>query len=96
MNLAINGTCAKGCSFCFTKEDARLRHTLGEMSIRKVGELLDHFDVESAQDEIDLICFGRPFISNPDLVRKLQDNISLTPGDENTFYGGGEKGYIDY
>ena len=51
---------------------------------------------EAAQDEIDLICFGRPFISNPDLVEKLQDNIPLTPGDESTFYGGNEKGYIDY
>ena len=51
---------------------------------------------EAAQDEIDLICFGRPFISNPNLVQKLQDNIPLTPGDESTFYGGDEKGYIDY
>ena len=49
-----------------------------------------------SQDEIDLICFGRPFISNPDLVEKLQDKIPLMSGDESTFYGGNEKGYIDY
>lgn len=51
---------------------------------------------ESAQESIDLICFGKPFISNPDLVEKLKNNIPLTPGDQKTFYGGAEKGYIDY
>ena len=51
---------------------------------------------ESAQEKIDLICFGRPFISNPDLVEKLKNNIPLTLGDEGTFYGGDEKGYVDY
>ena len=55
MNLAINGTCAKGCSFCFTKEDARLKHTLGEMSIEKVGELLDHFDVKGSREEVTIL-----------------------------------------
>lgn len=55
MNLAINGTCAKGCSFCFTKEDARLKHTLGEMTVKKVGELLDHFDVEGAGEEVTIL-----------------------------------------
>jgi organic radical activating enzyme len=55
MNLAINGTCAKGCSFCFTKEDARLKHTLGEMTVKKVGELLDHFDVESVGEEVTIL-----------------------------------------
>lgn len=55
MNLAINGTCAKGCSFCFTKEDARLKHTLGEMSIEKVGELLDHFNIQNSQEEVTIL-----------------------------------------
>ena len=55
MNLAINGTCAKGCSFCFTKEDARLKHVLGEMSIKKVGELLDHFDIKGANEEVTIL-----------------------------------------
>ena len=55
MNLAINGTCAKGCSFCFTKEDARVNHTLGEMSIEKVGELLNHFDLKGSGEEITIL-----------------------------------------
>ncbi|GAB5604413.1 alkene reductase [Sideroxyarcus sp. TK5] len=44
----------------------------------------------------DLVAFGRPFISNPDLVNKLQKGGELTPPDMATFYTPGEKGYTDY
>ncbi|HEX6958174.1 MAG TPA: alkene reductase [Ferrovibrio sp.] len=44
----------------------------------------------------DLVAFGRPFISNPDLVERLRRNAPLTPPDRTTFYGGGAKGYTDY
>ena len=44
----------------------------------------------------DLVAFGRPFISNPDLVQKLQTGAELTPPDFATFYTPGEKGYTDY
>jgi N-ethylmaleimide reductase len=45
----------------------------------------------------DLVAFGRPFISNPDLVNRLinQYPLNLLP-DAATFYTPGEKGYIDY
>jgi len=44
----------------------------------------------------DLVAFGRPFISNPDLVAKLQSGAVLTAPDFSTFYTPGEKGYTDY
>ena len=44
----------------------------------------------------DLIAFGKPFISNPDLVERLQKGAPLTAPDKATFYGGGAKGYTDY
>ena len=44
----------------------------------------------------DLIAFGRPFISNPDLVERMQQGISLTDPDMDTFYTAGERGYTDY
>ena len=44
----------------------------------------------------DLVAFGRPFISNPDLVQKLQNGTALTAPDFATFYTPGEKGYTDY
>jgi N-ethylmaleimide reductase len=44
----------------------------------------------------DLIAFGRPFISNPDLVNRLRSGAPLAEPDPKTFYAGEEKGYIDY
>jgi N-ethylmaleimide reductase len=44
----------------------------------------------------DLVAFGKPFISNPDLVERLEKNLPLNTPDQSTFYGGGAKGYIDY
>jgi N-ethylmaleimide reductase len=49
-----------------------------------------------ANNNADAIAFGRLFISNPDLVRRLNDNLALNKYDRSTFYGGGEKGYTDY
>lgn len=57
------------------------------------GETATHA-VESGY--ADLVSFGRPFIANPDLVRRLKDGAALNPIDPATLYGGGEKGYIDY
>ncbi|MDL2339376.1 MAG: alkene reductase [Pseudomonadota bacterium] len=49
-----------------------------------------------AQGHADVVAFGRPFISNPDLVRRLRDNVPLNAMDANTLYGGGAAGYTDY
>ncbi|CAN7148326.1 alkene reductase [Variovorax sp. LjRoot290] len=51
---------------------------------------------EALKEGDDLVAFGKPFISNPDLVRRLREGAPLNPWDKNTFYGGGAKGYIDY
>ncbi|WP_433830493.1 alkene reductase [Flavobacterium anhuiense] len=45
---------------------------------------------------IDLAAFGRPLISNPDLVERLKNNYPLNPGDRDTYYGFSSTGYIDY
>lgn len=44
----------------------------------------------------DLIAFGRPFIANPDLPRRLAYGLALNPLDAASMYGGTERGYIDY
>lgn len=49
-----------------------------------------------AAGEADLIAFGKPFISNPDLVERLKTGAELNKPDQATFYGGGAKGYTDY
>jgi len=49
-----------------------------------------------ADGHADAIAFGRIFISNPDLPRRLSEGLPLTPYNRATFYGGEEKGYTDY
>ncbi|TWC00399.1 N-ethylmaleimide reductase [Bradyrhizobium macuxiense] len=49
-----------------------------------------------AEGHADAIAFGRYFISNPDLPRRLQRGYPLTKYNRATFYGGEEKGYTDY
>ncbi|KAJ5736742.1 uncharacterized protein N7483_001867 [Penicillium malachiteum] len=49
-------------------------------------------------DGADAVAFGRYFISNPDLPRRLKEGLPLNPYDRSTFYGAdpAEKGYTDY
>jgi N-ethylmaleimide reductase len=49
-----------------------------------------------AQGHADAVAFGRIFISNPDLPRRLQHGFPLTPYNRATFYGGEAAGYTDY
>jgi N-ethylmaleimide reductase len=44
----------------------------------------------------DLISFGRAFIANPDLVERLRNSLPIAPADRDTFYQGGETGYLTY
>jgi len=44
----------------------------------------------------DAIAFGRKFLANPDLPERFREHAPLNRDDPSTYYGGGEKGYIDY
>jgi N-ethylmaleimide reductase len=44
----------------------------------------------------DMVAFGKPYISNPDLALRLRIDASLAPPNQATFYGGGAAGYTDY
>jgi hypothetical protein len=81
MNLVINGTCAKGCSFCFTKEEARVKHTLGEMTIEKIDEIIEHYGLLDSPEEITILG-GEPtqhsnFMGIIDHVLEKKVNINL-------------------
>lgn len=59
------------------------------------------YDKASAEAAIesgyaDAVAFGRPFIANPDLVRRLREDAPLNAVDQATLYGGGDAGYTDY
>jgi len=49
-----------------------------------------------AAGHADAIAFGRIFIANPDLPRRLREGLPLTPYNRATFYGGEAAGYTDY
>jgi len=57
---------------------------------------------ESAEEQLaagnaDMIAFGRPYITNPDLPERMQNNWPLNPFEDMThWYGGGAEGYTDY
>ncbi len=44
----------------------------------------------------DMVGFGRPFISNPDLPTRIANDYPLTAHDPDTLFGGAEKGLTDY
>lgn len=44
----------------------------------------------------DAVAFGKAFICNPDLVRRLRESLPLNPLDMKTLYGGDARGYTDY
>ncbi|EJN18345.1 NADH:flavin oxidoreductase [Pseudomonas sp. GM78] len=59
------------------------------------------YDRQMALDAVatghaDMVAFGRHFISNPDLVERLQLNAPLAESDRDTYYGGDAAGYTDY
>ena len=45
---------------------------------------------------MDMIAIGKPFISNPDLLRRMKLGLPLSPFVPETFYSMGSKGYTDY
>ncbi len=49
-----------------------------------------------AKGNIDAVAFGRPFISNPDLVERLRYGVELTEAAHDSYYGAGAKGYTDW
>ncbi|MDQ2139945.1 alkene reductase [Alcaligenaceae bacterium B3P038] len=73
-----------------------LRRRFKNTYLANNGYGLDLANVHLNADKADLIAFGRPFISNPDLVERLATGASLAALDPATLYGGGAKGYIDY
>ncbi|MFA0811674.1 alkene reductase [Microbulbifer epialgicus] len=44
----------------------------------------------------DIFGFGRPFIANPDLPKRIRNDWTLNKVDPETMYGGTDKGYTDY
>ena len=57
---------------------------------------LDNASEDVASGLADGISFGRPYISNPDLVERLRVDAELAPDNFRTWYSPGAEGYTDY
>jgi len=97
----------RGIAFIFTRESLGENRLSPELKKRFGGVLIanEAFSRETAQQvldagEADAVSFGKTFIANPDLPRRLQENVALNPYDNTSFYGYGQPnvavGYTDY
>src|SRR4051795_2869395 len=75
---------------------ASLRKRFSGAYVANNGYDFDLATKVAAAGQADLIAFGKPFISNPDLVERLKKGAPLNEWDKATFYGGTAKGYTDY
>ncbi|MDQ3037052.1 MAG: alkene reductase [Myxococcota bacterium] len=80
----------------FASTASAIRRAFGGPTILNGG-----IDAARAQAELDagraeLIAFGRPFIANPDLVARMEQELALATAEPSTFYTAGPQGYVDY
>lgn len=73
-----------------------IRNEFGGTIILSGGYDAEMAEKELNEDKGELVAFGRPYISNPDLVERFETGASLVDADQSTFYTPGAKGYIDY
>jgi N-ethylmaleimide reductase len=72
------------------------RESGGHTIILSGGYDRDRAEADLQSGAADLIAYGRPFISNPDLVSRLKSGGPLAEPDQATFYSPGPPGYNDY
>jgi len=61
------------------------------------GYTKESADERIASGDADLIAFGRPYITNPDLPERLKNNWPLNPSEDmSLWYTPGPEGYTDY
>lgn len=92
-----------GIAFICTREhlgddsiSALLKEAFGGMYIANEG-----FDFESGtklvqSGQADAIAYGKLFIANPDLPRRLKEGLPRNPQRSDLFYADGPEGYTDY
>lgn len=67
------------------------------MIIANCGYDKEMAEAAIASGNANLVAFGRPFITNPDLPQRFLNDWPLTPFDNaSDWYGSGAKGYTDY
>lgn len=94
-------------AFLFTREklgddriSPQLKQRFGGVLIANEAFTADSAAAELANGHADAVAFGKDFIANPDLPRRLLENAPLNAQHPETFYGYGvadhRQGYVDY
>lgn len=90
-------------AFIFTREYLSLDSISRDMRDHFEGVFIvnEKYDRKLALEALDynaadMVSFGSLYISNPDLVKRLKEDLPLTETDWNTVYAEGEIGYTDY
>jgi 2,4-dienoyl-CoA reductase-like NADH-dependent reductase (Old Yellow Enzyme family) len=73
-----------------------LKRAFGGAYIVNQGFTAQTAEAALAAGEADAVAWGKLFIANPDLPRRLQLGAPLNPPNQATFYGGDARGYTDY
>ena len=73
-----------------------LKATFGGVYIANESFTRESANEVIAQGEADAVAFGKAFIGNPDLPRRLRDGRELNAARSELFYTPGAEGYTDY
>jgi len=74
-----------------------IRKNFGNTIILSGGYEAERAEADLQSGLGDLVAFGRPFINNPDLTERMQNNWPLSEAlNMDQFYTADEKGYTDY
>ncbi len=75
---------------------ARLRKIFTGKIIAAGGFEPDSAEAAVRDGDADLVAFGRHFVANPDLPKRIRLGLPLNPYDRDTFYTFDARGYTDY
>jgi 2,4-dienoyl-CoA reductase-like NADH-dependent reductase (Old Yellow Enzyme family) len=68
----------------------------GTLVLNRPGRAREQVGADVASGLADLEAYGQWVLANPDFVERLKANAPMNAADRNTFFGGGDQGYIDY
>jgi N-ethylmaleimide reductase len=75
---------------------ARLRKIFTGKIIAAGGFEPDTAEAAVRESDADLVAFGRHFVANPDLPKRIRLGLPLNAYDRDTFYTFDARGYTDY
>jgi 2,4-dienoyl-CoA reductase-like NADH-dependent reductase (Old Yellow Enzyme family) len=93
----------RGLAFICTRErqaedsiGGHLKSEFGGALIANEGFTPEAATLAVGSGEVDAVAFGKLFLANPDLPRRIADDAPFNAPDPATFYVGGPNGYTDY